>query len=78
MMKKPREFLLYFVNDCFVLHEGTSCPSLGSPRNHFQASCHQIHIKQGHLEAHLGWELSRSPSLLSLGRGEAAVHAMDS
>lgn len=57
MMTKPREFLLYFASDCFVLHDGASCVSPGSPGNHLLASCHHIHIKQGHLEAHLGWEL---------------------
>lgn len=56
-MTKPREFLLYFENDCFVLHGGASCLSLGSPGNHLLTSCHQICIEQGHLEAHLGWEL---------------------
>lgn len=57
MMTKPREFVLYFENYCFALHEGTSCLSLGSPGNHFPSSCHQIRIQQGHLEDHLGWEL---------------------
>lgn len=56
--KTQRIFLLYFENDCFVLHDGTSCISLGAPGNHLLTSCHQIHIKQGHPEAHLGGSCS--------------------
>lgn len=58
-------FLLYFENDCFVLHDGTSWISLGAPGNHLLTSRHQIHIKRGHLEAHLGGSCSLLPSLLA-------------
>lgn len=73
--KTHRIFLLYFENDCFVLHDGTSCISLGAPGNHLLTSLHQTHIKRGHPEAHLDGSCSLSPSLLAF---HEAVHAIDS